>query len=419
VEVARALYLKCQVLDATRGAVLDKYNDRWPHPENRRDPSKLYTDNHISSWLSTIYSELHIDGYGDIDESICQLFREVAGDEPDWESWPPDPPVFPALAELGVGVTGQESEESSEEAATAQTVSVAEEAAAVSDEEIPSDPSESLEPESQRHISEFLKSGTALVIGSIIVVMVILLVVVVLNRQNEPGDVSQTPPAVAAATATAESEESELVQPGLTAEFVTPPTPSPASAAMPVATTPSITNTPTATATPSVTPSPTRTPSFTLPFTDTFESGYSDAWTFSQGEPLIDNGRLTSLGDVLVIEFGEGLLTDYVVEFDFGGDTIIHYTVQLDPFVRFHGATNGAIDSNWQQLEDNQWNNIARADLIGTSGSLKFTVMGNYYRIDRDGSFFAEISFGETQGRTLIITLRDASWIDNVQVYVP
>ena len=167
------------------------------------------------------------------------------------------------------------------------------------------------------------------------------------------------------------------------------------------------------------TPTPTPGPMLALPFEDRFESEYSDAWEVIEGEILLNDGGLRAVGDEIVVGIGPGLPSDFVAEFDFRNGTITHYIVQLSPDLRFRGATNGAISSSWQRLNENVWEDITGAGQIGTSGHLKFTKSGSNYRIDRNGEYFSDVTYGEPTDSNLIFTLNGASTIDNVEIYTP
>jgi hypothetical protein len=186
--------------------------------------------------------------------------------------------------------------------------------------------------------------------------------------------------------------------------------------------TPEPTNTPLPTNTPfpTNTPVPTNTllpptPTLAIIFEDNFDNGIRPEWVVEVGEPIIKNGKLSSIENELSLKLENILPSDYSIEFDYYVGVYSSIVIMIGENFHYYMDYDNTV---WYAFKENNWIEIARGNGVGRDENhLRFEVSGNKYMVYINANKEYEITYGEPITGAFQIQLNnDKSNIDNLQI---
>lgn len=161
------------------------------------------------------------------------------------------------------------------------------------------------------------------------------------------------------------------------------------------------------------------TPTLQLPFSDNFDRSIKSEWRIIQGQPLVADGRLSSVGssnDRAVLEIGDSL-TDYTAEFDFEILPNAHYVgFIIGRQIRFTG--NEYCCGKWESFSNGGWNFVLDGSRngFGSKGRAQVIVSGSTYSLFINGQLISEITYGTPSSGPFAIIVDYRTFIDNFEI---
>ena len=179
--------------------------------------------------------------------------------------------------------------------------------------------------------------------------------------------------------------------------------------------TPKPTNTPRPTDTPIPTATPI--PMLALPFTDDFNDGLDPAWTVTQGNALIDDGRLTASTDRLYIRLDDKLPESYAIDFDYDNLSVYEpLWIIFSNRLLFFATT---WEAGWKIYDSGKWDRMSdftEPDFDQFSGHARLEVSGNRYTLYINGFPADELIYGQQLNDSLTISILEGDFIDNFTI---